>query len=71
MDFSYLSSQLGTNYIPTEEEVLHIKTSKLEAVEKELERIEALFTDLSIQILVLMWFEKCHTDIEHNYPYFK
>ena len=35
--FYYLSSQLGTNYIPPEEEVLHIKTSKLEAIERELE----------------------------------
>jgi hypothetical protein len=49
MNFSCLYSQLRTNYIPTEEEVLHIKTSKLEAVERELERIEALFIDLSIQ----------------------
>jgi len=43
MDLSYLSSQLGTNYIPTEEEVLHVKTSKLEAVERELKEFEALF----------------------------
>jgi len=40
-DFPYLSSQLGTNYIPTEEEVLHIEILKLEVVERELERIEA------------------------------
>jgi hypothetical protein len=49
MDFSYLSSHLRPNYMPTEEEVLSIKTSNLEAVERELERIEALFIDLSIQ----------------------
>ncbi|KIM36437.1 hypothetical protein M413DRAFT_78173, partial [Hebeloma cylindrosporum] len=53
---SHLSSQLGTNYVPTEAEVLHIKafiipepSARLEAVEKELEHIEALFTDLSAQ----------------------
>jgi len=53
---SYLPSQIGTNYIPNEEEILYIKTSllpgpasKLKAVEVELNRITALYNDLSTQ----------------------
>ena len=61
MAFSNLTSQIGTNYIPSEEELDHIRnsilpkpTAKLADLEIEITRIQEIYSSLTEQRQVLL-----------------